>query len=47
MAQAPYSILFVKHMVAIVDPLVENLTLIKDVQQLVLNFFGKCIIVCI
>jgi hypothetical protein len=41
MAQAPYSVTFVAHVVAIVEPLVENLTLIKDVQQLVINFLGK------
>lgn len=41
MAQAPYSITFVGHMVAIVEPIIENLTLIKDVQQLVVNFLGK------
>lgn len=41
MAQAPYSFLFIRHMIAIVEPLVENLALIKDVQQLVISFFGK------
>lgn len=41
MAQAPYSAVFVEHLVAIVEPLIENLTLIKDVQQLVVNFLGK------
>lgn len=40
MAQAPYSVTFVAHVVAIVEPLVENLTLIKDVQQLVTSFLG-------
>lgn len=41
MAIAPYTVTFVEHMVHIVEPLVENLTLIKDVQQLVINFLGK------
>lgn len=41
MAEAPYSVTFVAHVVAIVEPLVENLTLIRDVQQLVTNFLGK------
>lgn len=43
MANAPYSVTFVEHMVQIVEPLVENLTLIKDVQQLVIHFLGNCI----
>lgn len=41
MAEAPYTVTFVQHMVHIVEPLVENLTLIKDVQQLVVDFLGK------
>ncbi|KAI8640957.1 hypothetical protein BD408DRAFT_346902, partial [Parasitella parasitica] len=40
MAQAPYSVLFIRYTVAIIEPLVENLVLIKDVQQLVVNFLG-------
>ncbi|CEP14521.1 hypothetical protein [Parasitella parasitica] len=40
MAQAPYSVLFVRYTISIIEPLVENLVLIKDVQQLVVHFFG-------
>lgn len=41
MAKAPYSVEFIKHMVAIIQPNVENLTLMKDVQQLVIHFLSK------
>lgn len=43
MAQAPYSFQFIRHMIAIVEPLVENLALIKDVQQLAINFFEQAL----
>lgn len=41
MAKTPYSVEFIKHMVSIIQPDVENLTLMKDVQQLVVNFLSK------
>jgi hypothetical protein len=41
MAQAPYSTTFVQHMVLIVEPILENLKLIKDVEQLVIKFLCK------
>lgn len=41
MAQMPFSLLFIEHMVAIVEPIVDNLSLIKHVQQSVVYFLGK------
>ncbi|KAI8083817.1 TH1 protein [Thamnidium elegans] len=43
MASAPYTVTFVEHMVHIVEPLIENLTLIKDVQQLVVDFLEEAL----
>ncbi|KAI8882067.1 hypothetical protein K501DRAFT_102696 [Backusella circina FSU 941] len=43
MAQAPYSTTFVQHMVSIVEPIIENLKLIKDVEQLVITFLEEAI----
>jgi hypothetical protein len=41
LTQGPYSTAFVEHMVTIVDVLGENLTLVKDVQKSLNDFFGK------
>lgn len=41
MARAPYSQAFVEHIADIVVPISEMLSLIKDVQKQVFDFFGK------
>ncbi|KAI7904504.1 TH1 protein-domain-containing protein [Cokeromyces recurvatus] len=41
LAQPPYTSLFIHHMVLILESLVQNLNLIKDVQQLVINFLEQ------
>ncbi|KAI9469071.1 MAG: TH1 protein [Benjaminiella poitrasii] len=41
LAQPPYTSSFVHQMVNILEPLIQNLKLIKDVQQLVINFLEQ------
>ncbi|KAI8355169.1 TH1 protein [Blakeslea trispora] len=43
LAQPPFSLLFIEHMVAIVEPIVENLSLIKHVQHSVIYFLEQAL----